>query len=477
MESRKELKLYQELKNISLPSSEDNLDDLLIKKDIYDINPNTNFEIMKKYIVKFEEQNIKQDDLDDQFKNFYLNNNQTLTYKQKVQIINKIKSNNKGELIKNIIGFNEKSNMENYFDILKLFFKKEHSMEDFSNIKKLFYTQYYIEIKSNKIPLIYGTNELKYGGLIYNLYQKLFYDNYINDCSDNQNIELKEDEYGNIVYKIKFIYNYLEKIFNEEFYEFFNINEQFQLDESKNFEKDYNLNPEIDSLFFHLLYFDLIFSIYCLYGGSDYLYKYENIFFENKRDKFFYLSMLNDIFKFKKCENNQIIEFKALNDIQNTDYLLIDLKNEKNTLKFNPYDYSFSNLRNNHIKTFEDAKKAFNNPNNFSLNLIYKKKRLFNDENLFKLFNEDIKNILSSNVINDLYYQNENFKEFFNPYKKEEFIKQIFDIILYVPIPFKKIEGFTNKNFGLIFLNNIELNNRYDSTITSFCKYISYISF
>ena len=565
MEPRKELYLYQELKNNSLPSSEDSLTELLKKKDIFDINPNTNFEIMKKYIGEGdEEKSMEEDDFDEQFKNFYLNYIQTLTFQQKIEIINKIKGNNKGDLVEEEIGLNEKSNMENYFDILnnlKLLFKFG-SFEKYSKLKNLFFTKYYIDNESIKIPLIYGTNELKYGALISNLYQNLFIKNYsenndvnnneniiqfnnnnypvdiaekksfknnenannninnindninnindnindnndnindnndnindnndiindnnnINDSSNNKNInEDEDDEYSNIHYKINFIYKYLEKICDEEFYEFFKIKERFQLDETKNFKQDYQLNPQIDSLYFHLLYFDLVFSIYSYYGDKDYISTFEANFFEKKRDKWCFLNNLKGKFKIIKFENNQLIDFSndnnVQNDIQNTDYLIIDLKNEKNTLKFNPYDYTFSKLRHSHIKTIDDIRKAFNNPNNFSLNLIYKNRRLFNNENLFKLFKENIKKMLSSNTINDLYNQFENFKEFLNPYKKEEFIEQTFDIILYLPIPFKIIGGFTYKNFGLVFLNNTELIKRNDSPDTFFCKNISHISF
>ena len=451
---------------------------------------------MQKYI---DEDNMEIDNYDEQFKNFYLNYIQTLTFNQKNEIIKKIKNNDKGKLIESTIGFNEKSNIENYFDILNTMktFTEKKSFGEYSKFKNLFFTKYYVENDLIKIPLIYGTNELKYGGLISNLYQNLFIknstnkdeenDNNINNQDDNNNypeniIKIKtisknntsenqmdvndeideNEENGNIFFKCTFINRYLNKICNEEFYEFFNIKEHFQCDDSKNFEQEYKLSPQIDSLFFHLLYFDLIFSIYSIYGDNDYISNFENNFFETKMEKFSYFNTLNKIFEFKKYENKQKIEFNTINDIQNTDYLLIDLKNKDNTLKFNPYDYSVLKLRNMKIKGFDEAKRAFNNPNNFSLNLIYKNKRLFNDENLSKLFNENIRNMLNSNIINDLYNQYENFKNFSNPYKKEEFINQTFDIILYLPIPFKLIGGFTYKNFGLIFLSNIELIKRND---------------
>ena len=148
--------------------------------------------------------------------------------------------------------------------------------------------------------MIYGTNELKYGGLISNLYQNLFIknstnkdeenDNNINNQDDNNNypeniIKIKtisknntsenqmdvndeideNEENGNIFFKCTFINRYLNKICNEEFYEFFNIKEHFQCDDSKNFEQEYKLSPQIDSLFFRLLCFDLIFSIYSIW--------------------------------------------------------------------------------------------------------------------------------------------------------------------------------------------------------------------
>lgn len=70
---------------------------------------------MQKYI---DEDNMEIDNYDEQFKNFYLNYIQTLTFNQKNEIIKKIKNNDKGKLIESTIGFNEKSNIENYFDIL-----------------------------------------------------------------------------------------------------------------------------------------------------------------------------------------------------------------------------------------------------------------------------------------------------------------------------------------------------------------------
>ena len=57
-------------------------------------------------------------------------------------------------------------------------------------------------------------------------------------------------------------------------------------------EQDYKLNSQIDSLLFHLLYFDLVFSIYSIYGENDYINNFKCNFFEKKRDKWCYLNTL-----------------------------------------------------------------------------------------------------------------------------------------------------------------------------------------
>ena len=57
------------------------------------------------------------------------------------------------------------------------------------------------------------------------------------------------------------------------------------------------------------------------------------------------------------------------------------------------------------------------NPENFSLNKIYKNKNLFNNQNqkLFNAFNENIQKILTSKVINCLYNLINNYEKFENP--------------------------------------------------------------
>ena len=157
-----------------------------------------------------------------------------------------------------------------------------------------------------------------------------------------------------------------------------------------------------------------------------------------------------------------------------------DLKDPNNSFTFNPYDFIFANFKKNSINKFQDIVDAFNNPKNFSLNKIYKIKNLFNDHYLFISFKENIMNMLKSNVINQLFNQFENYKDYYNPYygkNKDKFINQVFDIILYMPIPFKYIAGFTYKNLGIIFLNTIEPLRRNSLPNTYFIKQICNVSF
>ena len=44
---------------------------------------------------------------------------------------------------------------------------------------------------------------------------------------------------------------YLEKLNDQEFNEFFNLKQKFKSDDKYNFNLDYEVKPNIDSLFFH----------------------------------------------------------------------------------------------------------------------------------------------------------------------------------------------------------------------------------
>ena len=178
--TKKELKTFKELKDLSLPCPKDNLDDLIKKKNIFDINPNTNYELLSQLISSSSYENIVQ--------NFY-DYNQTLTFSQRQDIIKKLENTEAGNIIAKDIGLSKESYMEKYFSILNELrnFYRNQNIKNFMKIKKLFETKYYVDNNSIKIPLIYGTNELKYSGLINNLYQFLFFINKDNQHNSSDN--------------------------------------------------------------------------------------------------------------------------------------------------------------------------------------------------------------------------------------------------------------------------------------------------
>ena len=137
---------------------------------------------------------------------------------------------------------------------------------------------------------------------------------------------------------------------------------------------------------------------------------------------------------------------------------------------------------NNYNKLLEEL----SNPKNFSLYKFYQENKLFNNDDLFSIFRDNIKQMLFSETMKDLFEQYTNFKDYIYPYSGEEkdnFISQTFNIIYYFPIPFKTIAAYTYKQFGLIFINN---NNRLEKIVNhkkkndmnkQFCHKLNYIGF
>jgi hypothetical protein len=124
--------------------------------------------------------------------NFYYYN-QTLTFSQRNIIINKLLNTKEGKIIEKKIGLNNKSFLEKYFELLYEMkkFKDDNNLEKYEILENLFKTKYYVDNNSIKIPLIYGTTELRYSGLINNLYQNLFFN--IHDSTEENNTNEKEN--------------------------------------------------------------------------------------------------------------------------------------------------------------------------------------------------------------------------------------------------------------------------------------------
>ena len=520
-----ELKLYTQLYEDSKPKGNEGLDKLKEKLKIYDINPNLNYKIMQKILAK---KNLKDEDIDD-FCNFYRDYIQTLFYDQKLDIISKIKDK-KNVKIKNKILFklNEKSFIDSYFNIIKglctISSKLSlHKKINYQNLLELFHYEYFVDYFSINTPLIYGTYELIFAGLINNLYYHFFVDkreNIIdenidkvtgfaeypasimkkiepkmkkkkNDVDNSGDIKMDIEEElsqedidinpSKINSKIYFFNPFLIKILSDDFKEIFNLEDI----KKENSSTQYEAKPKVNSLIFHLLFFELMFHIYNIYNNKQYLAEFDHqFFFETKKEKFKFFESMNKI-------RNEIIivdenekEVTKDKDITNKNYIVYNAKNRKEKIEFNPYDYILSKFTS--VKNFDDLVERVSNVNYFSLNKFYKENRLFENIKLDNLFKENIKETLSSKTINELFGQYINFSDYTCPYsgvKKEDFIKQTFNITYYFPIPFKNISGFTYKKYGLIFISNInrfeEVMKPKDENILNkvFCKKINKISF
>ena len=542
-EPRKQLKLFQELKDESIHLVNDTIEDLESKAEIFDINPNTNYQLIKLYL---ENKN------NDNFTTFYLNKIQTLCFDQKKEIIEKINQDENKEIktgILNWININDKSFFKSYFLILKELLKiyREYKNDEDINIveiENLFKKEFYVDNNSIKIPLIYGCTELKYAGLINNLYHHLLirknnekgekegklsyenkfygYDKYPKDImekkkehqnkeqenpenkmivedenvdvEENENINEDEDDDKdenevtskcNITSKLEFMSKYLEKINSQEFYDFFDLKKKFESNDSENFDRDYKVKTNIDSLFFHLLYFDLIICLYSFNQDSNYLTSYEENFFEKKLKKQNFLIELQKKGFIFYDNNNKKIKFKKKDDVKSQLYKIYDKNKNNNYIEFNPYDYSLSKMGKDLRKikyNFETLMKKFKKPKYFSLFKIYKNQIIFKDEQLSELFKANIKDMLCSKTTKELFYQFVNYKDYEYPYigqNKDKFLSQTFDIVINYPIPFKDIGGFTYKNFGIIFINNIGQieNKQFIKESTSFIYKLCQISF
>ena len=106
-----------------------------------------------------------------------------------------------------------------------------------------------------------------------------------------------------------FITSYLKIISTKDFKEIFDLDNIKQ-------ESLYEVKPKINSLIFHLLYFDLIFYIFTQYGKDEYIKKFDdNFFFEKKYVKLGFFNSLPKNEIVIEDENKKSIE--KFEDIKN----------------------------------------------------------------------------------------------------------------------------------------------------------------
>ena len=116
-EPRRQLKLFQELKDESMNLLSDTIEDLESKVKIFDIDPNKNYQLIKLFL---ENKNK------DKCTTFYFDKIQTLCFNQKKKIIEKIYQDENKEIkadILNKIYINDQSFFKSYFILLKKLLK------------------------------------------------------------------------------------------------------------------------------------------------------------------------------------------------------------------------------------------------------------------------------------------------------------------------------------------------------------------
>ena len=180
-------KSIKDEKNISLSKIESIL-------EIYDIDPIINEFYLQKcldYCLKKLTQNVdeildnnkmevemsEQNKYEISIKNFsekYLHYINSLSLSQKVNLNKKIKA--KKEIYDYMkIYINNDSNIKKIYQIFQYIYENENENDyDINGLESLFYTNYYIDIENFHIPLIYGTNELRYSAIINDIKSFLF---------------------------------------------------------------------------------------------------------------------------------------------------------------------------------------------------------------------------------------------------------------------------------------------------------------
>ena len=476
----------------------------------------------------------------------YLQYINTLTTKDKKYIIQEIKNKNLTKFFKEYL--NDKSNLESYFKILLLINKNKKGNNNISKIRKIFEEKYCIDNSIFKIPLIYGSNNLRYSWLIKDLYIFLFHSNikvisnpqnynifniikeypkdiiikknndddmetnyndknyndknYTNLKNDNNNInngdifnniinideqidsENQNIENNSIETKINFLNYFLNRILGKEFMNIFKVKEKYKYDDYKFFEEEnYILNPDVSSLFFHLLYLHLIMYSF-IYFPEKTLQKKASIlkyFFEEKRTKISIMNFIKYNIKSKIIDGEEI-ELKTQKKIEceDTEY---KFKIDDDEFFFNPYNYIMDNTYNFNSQYF---KSDIKNPENYSLYKNYRdsidnnKNKMFINYEIYNSFKSNIYEMLKSNVINEVFHQFNNYKLFNNPFKSkkcEEIIDLIDKITFYCKFPISQIDGLTFKDLGVILINTKKNNNTFSDGRNKFKIAICSISY
>ena len=488
-------KTYVELRELAYKQIENNksIENYLEAIECFDVDPFINNQLLQAELnCGYEQFSL---DLEK-----YIN---TLTLEQRKNLIEQIEQK-KIEI--NNIPLSKKSNKELYLSMIK--FLKKNDMKIFDKKFKSICT---CKIDHFKIPLIYGSEELRYAWLLNHLYYNIIIlkdeppeenvlvkgqqyneiqkvilnkdnnnnnikqNNKINTEIDDKNTIYSKDNINNVIINSKkdeevnmkavylkkrtYLNDLITKIISIDFGELFDEDNS-----SINLLQENSLLTK-DKLFMHLLFFDISLTIVSSYNinndTNDCLKSMINTFFETNKEKNNIIKQykrLIELYEIKNYITEKINIRKNSNIIfKNKDYI-IKFINDKNKeeIYFNPYDYSFYNLFNLGKINAQEFKIRLNDVNCFSMKKVFDNNKLFQNLKIFNEYKKNINDMLTSDVLNECFKQMNSCTQFNNPYnspKKKEFIEQLNKIIFYFKMPHNNILGYNYKTLGLIFIN------------------------
>ena len=287
----------------------------------------------------------------------------------------------------------------------------------------------------------------------------------INIISNNKNendekekiiaVKKKEKEtkfnFSNFEYNRDLLEPILKKYCSEEFQQKYKEFVEYYPELTKDKRVKYIYEIVLEALFY-----------YCVFLNekkkSVFLEEYTEIFYESENEKKKILKKYDNLIKIKEEKGKDYIDFNLENTIRNKDYTVF-ISNKKFELNF--YDYRFKSLiielkRAKDIP--EEEKEQFinntlNNPIFWTLQKQIKFNRPYNDNCLNDLFIKEVNKMLKHKVLEKVFNKVKMFEDYRYPFLKEGFIDQVHNNIVFIKLPTKLILGLTLKQMGIIIIN------------------------
>ena len=468
-----ELQEFYTIKELEIKAKMKNYEKSLY---FYDLDEERN----KEYISQF----LERKDIEDNEKIFEFNNIQyKLTYEDRIHLLQNQKEKN------NVIIRQNERLKEIFISIIKDILKHKPI-----ELLELFHTKYYVETQTSNIPFKYGGEEFIFANLINDIYDTFIvqsnYENYTIDKTyddskyfsniikdnipkpviepllitneKNCNNEIKmENNFTKTNENNSFNFNrqifastrfilspILEKYSSEEFQkkneEFLRFNPEFNNDERVK----YIYEIILESLFY-----------YCIYinekNKGKIISDYDEKFYELEQVKLDFLNNSNTV-TMKDENGNDII---YVDKLENKDY---DIYIDNINFKFNFYDYIINKLFDEineviYIKEMNEKKEFIKNKlNDCDFWTIQKHAKInspYLNKNLKEKFDQEVIVMLKHTVLKNTFNEIKIFEEYKYPFLKEDFINQVQNSIIYIPMPSQIISGLTIKKMGIIIIN------------------------